>query len=196
MPTVLILNGKEKKKQYNTQALSKPRLLNYDAEWTIIVAQHGKLRIEWMIIKWCWSSNDLNRSVISQLHCLLLVYQQFRSRYWHPPGQFCVYWWFFKCPWRPWTMTVSLDEHKQRKMEKIMKQYTMILIAYRRWKFKSQNWRYGHHFGLNTNFCEFFSCFQELSQFSGYFRSLFRGINYFRSFRGRWLLWNINKVQW
>ena len=46
MPTELILNGKAEKKQYKTQALSKARLLNYEAEWTIMVGQDDKQRIE------------------------------------------------------------------------------------------------------------------------------------------------------
>ena len=53
MPTELILDSKAEKKQSQTQAPSKPRLLNNAAEWTIMVGQDDKQRIEWMIIKWC-----------------------------------------------------------------------------------------------------------------------------------------------
>ena len=42
IPTELILDGRAKKKQYKTQAPSKPRLLNYEAEWTIMVGEDDK----------------------------------------------------------------------------------------------------------------------------------------------------------
>ena len=133
----------------------------------------------------------LCHSVITHILCPILIYQQFRSWYWHPPGQFLCQWWFFKSPWSPWTMTVYLDEHKLGKTEKNkwVKQYTVI-IACHRWKFRNQNRRYGHwnnYFGLHANFHGlFFILFQGPSQFSGYFRGLFRGINHFRGFRGCW----------
>ena len=53
MPTGLILDDKVEKKQHQTQAPSKPRLLYYEAEWTIMVGQDDKLRIEWIMTKWC-----------------------------------------------------------------------------------------------------------------------------------------------
>ena len=69
---------------------------------------------------------------------------------------FCVNWWFFRCPWSPWTMTVYLDEHKRENgKNKSVKQYTMIIIARSRRKFRNQNWRYGYrnnHFGLQADF--------------------------------------------
>ena len=69
---------------------------------------------------------------------------------------FCVNWWFFRCPWSPWTMTVYLDEHKRENgKNKSVKQYTMIIIACSRRKFRNQNWRYGYrnnHFGLQADF--------------------------------------------
>ena len=71
---------------------------------------------------------------------------------------------------------------------KWVKQYTMMITAPRRRKFRNQNWRYGHrnnHFGLNADFREHFSIFfQGPSQFSGYFRDLSRGVNHFRVFPG------------
>ena len=39
MWTELFLDGKGEKKQYQAQALSKSRLLNYEAEWTIMDEQ-------------------------------------------------------------------------------------------------------------------------------------------------------------
>ena len=50
LPTELILDGKAEKKQYETQPPFKPRVLNYEAEWTIMVGQDDKQRIECMII--------------------------------------------------------------------------------------------------------------------------------------------------
>ena len=53
LPTELILDGKAEKKQYQTQPPFKSRVLNDEAEWTIMVGQDDKQRIECMIIKWC-----------------------------------------------------------------------------------------------------------------------------------------------
>ena len=39
MPPKLILDGKAENKQYQTQAPSKPRLLSYEAKWTIMAGQ-------------------------------------------------------------------------------------------------------------------------------------------------------------
>ena len=43
----------------------------------------------------------LNHSVITQIHCLILVYQQFRSWHWHPPGQFLCQLMVFQVPLKP-----------------------------------------------------------------------------------------------
>ena len=94
--------------------------------------------------------------------------------------------------WSRWTMALYLDGNKQGKMKKIrnkwVKQYTMIIIARRRRKFRKQNWRYGrrnNHFGLNANFRGlFYIFFHGPSQFSGYLRDLFSVINHFRGFSG------------
>ena len=81
-----------------------------------------------------------------------------------------------------WTQTGENGKNKW------VKQYTMIIIACCLQKFRKENWGYGqwnNHFWLNTNFCRlFFIIFQGSSQFSGYFRDLFRGMNHFRGFSG------------
>ena len=69
MTTELFLDGKAEKTHYQTQAPSKPRLLNPEAEWTIMVGQDDKQKIEYMIIKWC---------------CLLCLYS-FESDSWSSP---------------------------------------------------------------------------------------------------------------
>ena len=132
----------------------------------------------------------INHSVITQIHCLILIYQQFRSWYWHPPGQFLCQMMVFQVPLKPldndclpgWTQAGENGKNKW------VKQYTMIITARHRWKFGNKNWRYGHqnnHFRLNANFhWLFFIFFQGTSQFQGYFRDVFRGINHFRSFSG------------
>ena len=129
-----------------------------------------------------------NHSVITQIHCLILVYQQFRNWYWHPPGQFLCQVMVFEVPLKPldndclpgWTQTGQNGKNKW------VKQYTMIIIACCLQKFRKENWGYrqwNNHFWLNTNFCRlFFIIFQGSSQFSGYFRDLFRGMNHFRGF--------------
>ena len=125
----------------------------------------------------------LNHSVITRIHCLILVYQQFRGR---------------------WTISVSTDGFSSalealyclpgwtqtggNGKNKWVKQYAMIITACHRQKFRNQNWRYGHqdnHFGLNANFDgPFFISFQGTSQFSGYFRDLFRGFSGFLGVAG------------
>ena len=56
----------------------------------------------------------LNHSVLTQTqYCSILVYQQFRSWYWHPPGQFLWQLMIFQVPLKPlynhclpgWTQT-------------------------------------------------------------------------------------------
>ena len=133
----------------------------------------------------------LNHSVLTQTqYCPILVYQQFRSWYWHPPGHILFQLVVFQVPLKAldndhlhgWTQTGENGKNKWGK------QNTIIIIACRRRKFRNQNWRYGHqnnHFGLNADFCRlFFIFFQGPSQFSGYFRGVFRGINHFRGFSG------------
>ena len=131
-----------------------------------------------------------NHSVITQIHCLILVYQQFRNWYWHPPGQFLCQVMVFEVPLKPlnndclpgWTQTWENGKNKW------VKQYTMIIIACCLQKFRNQIWGYGqrnNNFWLNTNFCRlFFHIFQGPSQFSGYFRDFFRDMNHFRGFSG------------
>ena len=153
MPTELILDGKVEKKQYQTKAPSKPRQFNYESEWTIMVGYDDKKRIEWMIIKWCWSSNGFSHLVITQMHSPILVYQQFKSWYWHPPEQFLCQLMIFQVPLKPldndclpgWTQT------GENGINKSVKQNTMIIIACRMRKFRNQNWRYGHR-NMAANF--------------------------------------------
>ena len=94
---------------------------------------------------------------MTQILCLLLVYLQFRSWYWNPPGQFLCQLMVFQVPLKPldndclprWTQTGENGKNKS------VKQYTMIRIARSRQKFRNQNWRYGYrnnHFGLNADF--------------------------------------------
>ena len=138
----------------------------------------------------CWSSNGLNHSVITQIHCPILVYQNFRSWYWHPREQFLCQLIVFQVRLKPLDNDCFLrwTQAEENGKNKWVKQYIMIMIARHSWKCRSQNWGYGHqinHFGLNTNFCQrFWYFFQGLSQFSGYYKDLFRCINNFRSFTG------------
>ena len=92
-----------------------------------------------------------NHSVITQIHCLILVYQQFRNWYWHPLGQFLCQVMVFQVPLKTldndclpgWIQTGKSGKNKW------VKQYAMIIIARCLQKFRNQNWRYGHR--LNTN---------------------------------------------
>ena len=105
----------------------------------------------------------LNHSVKTQIHCLILIYQQFWSWYWYSPGQFLYQLMVFQVSLKPvdndclpgWTQTGENGKNKW------VKQHT-IIIARCRQKFRNQNWRYGHrnnHFGVNANFCRLFSYF-------------------------------------
>lgn len=48
-----------------------------------------------------WTLRMLNHLVITQIHCLILVYQQFRSLYWHPPGWFLCQLMVMQVPLKP-----------------------------------------------------------------------------------------------
>ena len=116
----------------------------------------------------------LNHSVITQIHCPIIEYQQFRSWYWHHPGQFLCQLMVFKVPWKPldnyclrgWTQTEEKGKNKW--------------VEHRRQKFRKQNWRYGqrnNHFILNANFRRlFFILFQGPSNFKGISRT-FSGVS-------------------
>ena len=87
-----------------------------------------------------------NHSVITQIHCPILVYQKSRSWYWHPPGQFLYQMMFSQVPLKPldndclpaWTQTGESGKNMW------VKQYIKMIIACRRGKFRNQNWIYGH----------------------------------------------------
>ena len=137
-----------------------------------------------------------NHSVITQIHCLILVYQQFRNWYWHPPGQFLCQVMVFEVPLKPldndclpgWTQTWENGKNKW------VKQYTMIIIACCLQKFKNQIWGYhqwNNHFWLNTNFCRlFFHIFSGTIPIFRVLQGPFQGYEpfqgFFRVFRGRW----------
>ena len=132
----------------------------------------------------------LNHPVTTQIHCPILEYQQFRSWYWHHPGQFLCQLMVFKVPWKPlenyclrgWTQTWEKGKNKW--------------VEQRRQKFRKQNWRYGHRtiiLDLTLIFTGFFSYFFRdnpvLRVFHGPFQGYqpFQGFcRVFRDFRGRW----------
>ena len=137
-----------------------------------------------------------NHSVITQIHCLILVYQQFRNWYWHPPGQFLCQVMVFEVPLKPldndclpgWTQTWENGKNKW------VKQYTMIVIACCLQKFRNQIWGYSqrnNHFWLNTNFCRlFFHIFSGTIPIFRVLQGPFQGYEplqrFFRVFRDHW----------
>ena len=131
----------------------------------------------------------LNHSVVTQIHCLIITYQQLSSWYWHPPGQFLCQLMVFQVPLKPldnnclpgWIQT---GENGKKIW---LKQYKMIIIACCRRKFRNQNWRYGHwnsHFGLNANFCGPFSHFLGTIPIFRVFQGPFQGYQPFHGFSG------------
>ena len=132
----------------------------------------------------------LYHSVITHIHCPILIYQQFRSWYWNPPGQFLCQWWFSKAfkALGQWLFTwMNTNRPKRKKISEWSNIYTVI-IACHRWKFRNQNWKYGHwnnYFGLHANFHGlFFHTFLGTIPIFRVFQGPFQGYKPFWGFQG------------